>query len=326
MSTIPLPIVNFDAETGDRGSVTQGGEQVIAPRLRLCGGVLSGALAPWYESASSGGGSVAVVGAAAEVHSGVSVAGRGLLRTIDFARVIAPQQNHCTIVLAMPTLLTAGGRYRFGAFTDTDGFFFEVLTGPSPTAVMKTRKAGVDTSHTPPLAGEQFTLNVGRHAYTIRYLITVAHFLQDGRLRHTVRSTAVGPLVQDPDVQVRVEAENLAGGGTDFIAIAANAHISRIGPEAMGALRVYGPYRIATSTTSVQLITEQPMRRLLIIHNESNAFMFLKYGATASSTDYTYLLPPNATIEIKGGEWAGRVDAILRSGAGFAQITVTAEG
>lgn len=327
MSTTPLPIINQDRNTGDSATVTVGGELVSAQRLRRVGGVIAGSLAPWYEDASSGGGSVVVSGAAAVVHSGAAVAGRGLLRSAHICRAIAPQQSHATIVASMSDVLTPGGRYRFGAFHDTDGYFFEIVTGASPSARVVSRKAGVDTPVTSPFSGPQpLVVDTSRHAYTIRYLVTLAHFLQDGVLRHSMRSTSVGPLLQDADVPVRVEAENVAGAGTDFIITASNAHISRIGPEALGSTRVIGPARIATSTASVNLAVENPMRRRLIIVNESTHTLYLKYGVTASLTDYVLTVSRGGTVTIPAYEWSGRVDGILDAGTGFAQVTATEEG
>src|SRR6266545_4976687 len=83
--------------------------------------------------------------------------------------------------------------------------------------------------------------------------------------------------------------------------------------------------RVATtSDNSVTLLTASAARTGAILVNESSNTMFLKYGATATLSDYTYRLAANDTLEIGFG-WTGRIDAILEPGAmiasaGFAQI------
>lgn len=321
MSTAPLPVVNVDEDTYATTTVSDGGETVVATRTRLAGGVIGAALAPWYVDASAGGGSVSVVGGAAEIHSGVAAAPRGRIQTRHLARVVLPQANHCTIVASLGSL-AAGGRYRFGVFDDSDGFFYEVSGG---IASIVTRKAGVDTVYTSPFNVTQpVVVDSLRHVYTIRYLITRAHFFQDQARKHFVASTAVGPLVVNADLPLRAEAENLAAPGTDFILTVANASISRVGESAPGG-ESSAVTRVATSVASALLIAANPLRRFLVIHNDSVHKLYLKYGATASPSDYTVVLERQDIVTIPGEEWSGRVDGVLDGGTGFAQITETME-
>jgi hypothetical protein len=325
-STVPLPVINQDGDTKAQATISRGGEIIQAHRLRRAGGVIATALAPWYFDASTGGGSVAVVGGAAIVSSGTAVAPRGRLESKHRCRTILPQSNHCTIVAQVSNgLLDPGGRFRFGAFDDQDGFFIEVLTGaPDPRIV--SRKASVDTVVSPPFGQIQpLTIDTQRHAYTIRYLVTIADFLQDGIVRHTMTSGIANPLplVVNADFPVRVEAENLSSAGTNFQITVANASISRLGDEVGSATAAIT--RIATSTASFMLADTNPMRRAVIIHNDSNNELRIKYGIAASPTSYTYVLAPQDGIEIDGMEWCGRIDGILMSGTGNAQVTETQE-
>jgi len=318
MSSQPSMIIGIDEDTKATTSVSDGGELIVAPRQRLAGGVFNAALAPWFKDSSTGGGSVPVVNAAAEVHSGVAVAGRGLLESMHRARVVLPQANHNTIVASLGSLV-AGGRYRFGVFDANDGFFFQVTGGAT---ILVTRKAGADTAVTPP--PPFLVVDNARHVYTIRYLVTRVHFFQDSDLSRSISSTIVGPLVQQPDLPIRVEAENISAAGTDFIITVANASISRVGPlvDAAGAVIT----RPATSTVSAQLIAGNHQRRTVVIVNDSSRNLYIKFGATATTTDYAYVLPRGAQIAIDGRrEWSGRIDGILDSGTGSAQVTETAE-
>lgn len=317
MSTQPIKIVNTDDDTEANATVSDGGELIVAQRTRLAGGVIGSTLAPWYTDSSSGGGSVVVTGGAAVIHSGVAAAGLGLLVSAHVARVVLPQANHCTVVAILGSL-AAGGRYRFGPFDALNGFFFEILGG---VARIVTRKAGVDTVITPP--PPFLSVDTGRHVYTIRYLITRAHFLQDQDRKHQLISSVAGPLIQDPDLTVRVEAENLAAPGTDFIITVAPPSISRIGPPVNPTRSTVS--RVATSTGSAQLAAANPLRRALVVFNDSNKNLYVKYGLVASETSFTRFLGSGDTLTIPGGEWTGRVDGILNGGSGFAQVTETLE-
>jgi hypothetical protein len=92
--------------------------------------------------------------------------------------------------------------------------------------------------------------------------------------------------------------------------------ISVVGPR--GATSAIA--RVATSTTSAQILAANAARILAVIVNESNRTMFIKFGTTASATDYTYQVGVNASLEVE--RYTGRVDAILDiGGVGNAQVT-----
>ena len=96
-----------------------------------------------------------------------------------------------------------------------------------------------------------------------------------------------------------------------------------------GCLRVqedgtgtYGtPSQVATSGTSAQLIAANTSRKGLVVHNDSSAICYMKFGTTASSTSYTYALQPGAMFEMAHPLYTGRVDVILATGSGNAMVT-----
>jgi hypothetical protein len=82
-----------------------------------------------------------------------------------------------------------------------------------------------------------------------------------------------------------------------------------------------GVTRVATSTTSVQLLGANPARLAgTVIINESSGTLKIKYGATASGTDYSYPILPSGIWEMPYA-YTGRIDGVLSGGTGFAQIT-----
>lgn len=73
-------------------------------------------------------------------------------------------------------------------------------------------------------------------------------------------------------------------------------------------------------TSSATLLSANSDRKKFIIVNDSTADLYVKYGTTATSDSYTWLLKPAAVLE----EWhyTGRVDGIWASNAsGKARVT-----
>lgn len=78
---------------------------------------------------------------------------------------------------------------------------------------------------------------------------------------------------------------------------------------------------VATSTTSVTLFASNADRRQIYISNESNGTLYVKFGATASATSYTVLIPKNGTWEGVLNTYTGVVDGVLSAGTGNARVT-----
>lgn len=321
MSTTPLPTTLFDFISGTAGGVTEFREQLIAPSTRLAGGHLYLASPPpWYRDASSGGGSVVVASGAATIASGTVVAGVGSFVSRHTARLLLGSQHEFAAVLSVSTN-AAGGRYRWGAYDSSNGYFFEF---EGTVARIISRKNGVDAIVTVFTGTQPFLIDTNRHAYVIRYTAVLARWIQDANLKHSMFSSAIGPLVVNPNLPVTIEAANLSAPGTNFVVTATTAFIRRSGGPAPDA-ETAAITRVATSTASAMLIDFNPMRRTLLIFNDSNRILYLKFGTTASIVDYTLPVPPNDRVVIQGSEWSGRVDGILNTGTGFAQVTETSE-
>lgn len=84
---------------------------------------------------------------------------------------------------------------------------------------------------------------------------------------------------------------------------------------------------VNSSATSVTLLAANPRRTAASIYNDSSAVLYLKLGATASTSSYSiqiaaggyYELP--ATNRAISGVYAGVVDGIWASAIGAARIT-----
>lgn len=78
--------------------------------------------------------------------------------------------------------------------------------------------------------------------------------------------------------------------------------------------------RTATSTTNATILASNASRKGAIIFNDAATVLFVKYGTTASATSWTHKLDPQSGVEIKES-YTGRIDAILASSTGNAQVT-----
>ena len=78
---------------------------------------------------------------------------------------------------------------------------------------------------------------------------------------------------------------------------------------------------IASSTSSVQLLDHNGHRRFVIIFNDSNQSLYIKYGNEVSLTSFTYKLIAGATLEMALPCYLGRITGIWNSVNGTARIT-----
>ena len=89
------------------------------------------------------------------------------------------------------------------------------------------------------------------------------------------------------------------------------------------------PGRAATATltnatgsaTSATILAANTSRMGVILVNDSTATLYLKFGATASATSFTYKLDPGMTWEMAAPLYTGAIDGIWTAAAGAARIT-----
>ena len=128
-----------------------------------------------------------------------------------------------------------------------------------------------------------------------------------------------------------------ASHGLPVVDAAAEAALAAIQASVAGTLttKVAGASTatltpVAASATSVQLLAANSAARQRIIINDSTATLYLKYGSAASSSSYTYVLPPKqdttmSTLVLAGNElYTGLIHGIWSSATGSATITEVA--
>lgn len=78
---------------------------------------------------------------------------------------------------------------------------------------------------------------------------------------------------------------------------------------------------VVTSTVSASLLAANAARRQVFVYNDSNSTLYVKFGATASPTSFTVLIPKAGAWESVLNGYTGAIDTVLASGAGTARVT-----
>lgn len=78
---------------------------------------------------------------------------------------------------------------------------------------------------------------------------------------------------------------------------------------------------VSSSATNVTLIASNASRKMATIVNDSTATLYVKFGATATTTSYTYKMFPGATLELPIPVYTGIIDGIWDSANGAARTT-----
>lgn len=79
---------------------------------------------------------------------------------------------------------------------------------------------------------------------------------------------------------------------------------------------------VSSSASNVTLRAANDARIGMLVVNDSTATLYLKYGATASTSSYTVKMEPGSYWEMPQPIYTGIVDGIWSSANGAARITV----
>ena len=78
---------------------------------------------------------------------------------------------------------------------------------------------------------------------------------------------------------------------------------------------------VDSSTESVILLAANSSRKMAMIFNDSTQNLFIKFGTTASTTNFTVKLSAGSYFEFPFPIYRGRVDGIWTSANGAARVT-----
>jgi hypothetical protein len=79
--------------------------------------------------------------------------------------------------------------------------------------------------------------------------------------------------------------------------------------------------RPTVTAASSQILAANANRARVVVVNETDVWLYLKYGATASPIDYTHRIGPGEERVLPLPAYTGRIDAILASGSSAVQLT-----
>lgn len=79
--------------------------------------------------------------------------------------------------------------------------------------------------------------------------------------------------------------------------------------------------RVPSSITNVTLVATNLNRKGLSLYNDSNALQYVKFGATATTTDFTFILTSRMFYEMPFPIYVGQIDVISSSTNGAIQVT-----
>lgn len=79
---------------------------------------------------------------------------------------------------------------------------------------------------------------------------------------------------------------------------------------------------VSASATSVQLLASNSSRTQAVFYNDTDKNAYVKLGTTASTSSFSYLLLPGATLELPKPIYTGQIDCIWAAGpTGSMRIT-----
>lgn len=78
---------------------------------------------------------------------------------------------------------------------------------------------------------------------------------------------------------------------------------------------------VSSSATNVTVFAAAGNTNARTVYNDSTAVLYLKFGATASTTSYTVQIAAGGYYEFPQPVYAGQVDGIWASANGAARVT-----
>lgn len=152
-----------------------------------------------------------------------------------------------------------------------------------------------------------------------RYRISPLLGEQQLRVRATAYTSGTANVIIEPSAQFTQSLVNVATMPTTAVTQSTSPWITREAGSATATIT-----QVTPTTTSTVVKAANTARKRLILFNGGSADCYIAYGATASSTAFTFILPSLATTTIMGDEYTGAVNAIwTATGGNSMQVTET---
>jgi hypothetical protein len=286
---VSLTVVNgvrttpTDPYTGQQQWVTSFNTARASPFVKLVGSVFVGNTVDpnFWTIASAGSGSVTQSAGELVLGTGVTLNSTAAFGSVLVARHIPGAELEFRAELKVSDTGTANNTRNWGAFTASDGLFFQL---DSDGLAVVTRAGGVDTvtEEASWNTDNTFVLDLNYHKYEIIYSSTTAGFYIDDVLRHyiTVNKTPFSILkYQSTNLPISLQNIN-SGGGTSNVTITFTvAFIGRTGLLESEARS----FHLTTASTTVLKYGAGRLHRITINQYAAAASLITVYDNTAGS-------------------------------------------
>lgn len=249
----------------------------------------------FWGSTAVGTGTIIPGGGQATLQTGATAASSGTLISVRNARYVAAHGNFYRAVLRIPS---TGGtcRRRWGAYTSSDGFYFE-YDGTTLSVVARKNSVVQASASSGSFNGDQgtvYTLDGNAHTFEVYWTNKSAWFLIDDAIIHKLTgSTAT--LTSTITLPVAAEVANLGATTTNNQLEVRTASINRLGPLATENIYKY----INSATTTVCKYGAGRLHRVILNAPNSQAQNISIYDSTGGTTSPIALLVlPNINNQV----------------------------
>ena len=178
----------------------------------------------------------------------------------------------------------------------------------------------------------QYVVTIVRGTYATEPIPAIQSHGVSGNVATTMAASATGSPAKAEDAvhasgDVGVFALAVRNDNAATAPTSANGDYSQLSVDGNGALFTREKVsitpavtRVTSVATTTTLLAANASRRLATIFNESTSVLYIKFGATASTTSYTTQIAAGGYYEIPGF-YSGAIDGIWASANGAAQIT-----
>lgn len=140
--------------------------------------------------------------------------------------------------------------------------------------------------------------------------LSTSSSISDGTNQAAVKAASTAAVAADPSLVVALSPNSPVPAGTNTIGAV------KIVPASAAALA-----NVTSSATSVTLIASNANRRMAMIFNDSTQKLYVKFGATASTSSFTVQIDAGGYYELPTPVYTGVVGGIWSSANGAARIT-----
>jgi hypothetical protein len=265
---LKVGIKNIEDHYGFSAECTPFSQLRTTEVFQLIGGIGSGNQVDsnFWSATVANGGTVTETGGEVIIRTNTTTSGSAIINSIRKARYVAGSANQFVSV-GHTSYGVAGNIRRWGAFTTTDGVFFE-LNGTSFKCVTRNSSVDLGTSsgYFEGEIGTDYLLDDGLHRFEIYWTTQKVWFVIDDKLIHSITPSIV-PWSSTFHLPIRAENIN-TGISNDIVLYTRGATTSRLGKAETEPIYRY------LSSAAAYVLKYSPGKLHLIFSND---------GATGSS-------------------------------------------